>query len=364
MVSSWIFVDLQPFVDEISLVLEKLSIYHSCLDELKFASRPQRSFGEIIFFNAQKGANALRSQMKHVRGQDLVYLVLDSPSLPLGMHKEINNLLMNTNSVKGIIEKNQGIGFSVAQLRGIKERSDLLFDVELDKEYFEDFEKQIEGVSQQLSIQLKEVKCLHHSVLPRREVRFGNLKTICKYAVGDSEHSEFWDVVRRGNHQLTFLVSTENSKDLIQVLDRLILFLEKDEYEIRDIKIFHQYLKERLKDSFSLFMMLTPLHGPSVFIMDGLLLTFINGQSVGRVKLGEINKVQLRDRDRFFIISSGMMKNYAFDFKDDELLQMLKRKWKLPSHEFLQQLFFGAKINKEGQFHYYDGTCLILEMMK
>ena len=363
--SSWIFVDLESFVDKISSVLEKFSIYHTSLDELKFAARTQTGLAKIIFLNGHKGINYLKSQMKHVGEKDLIYLVIDSPSLHTGMQKEIDNLLINTNRIKGIIEKNQGIGFSVAQLRGIKERSDLLFEGESDKEYFKDFEQQIEDVSQELSAQLQEVKRLHHSLVPQREVRFGNLKTVCKYAVGDSKHSEFWDVVRRQNHQLTILLSTESSKDLMEVFDHLIAFLDQNEYEIRDIKAFHKYLKEKLRDSFSLFMMLTSWKGPSVFIIDGPLLAFINGQSVTcSAKFGELNQIQLRERDRFFIISSGMMKNYAFDFKDHELLQMLKRKWKLPTHEFLQHIFFSAKINKEGQFHYHDGTCLILEIVE
>ena len=59
-----------------------------------------------------------------------------------------------------------------------------------------------------------------------------------------------------------------------------------------------------------------------------------------------------------------MVKNYKREFRDDELLQLLKKKWQLPSHEFIQQVFLGAKINKKGPFHYYDGTTIILEVMQ
>lgn len=359
--ANWVFVDLESFVDKIASVLEKFSVYYSSLDQLKFAVRPRTDFAQIIFFNGNKGEGHLKSQMKYIGEKDLIYLVIDSTSLSSKIEGEIDHFLVNSKRVKGVIDRSQGIGFIVSQLSGIREISDLLFEVESDKEYFEDFEQRLNEVSQHISAQLKEVKQLHHLLVPQRELRFGALKTVCKYAAGDSNHSEFWDVVRVQDCQLTLLVSTESSQALTQVLDRIISFLGQDKYEIRDLKIFHQYLKEKLQDSFSIFILLTQLSGHSVLIIEGPLLAFINGQAIAPIGSGELNQVQLRGHDKFFIVSSGMVKNYTHDFKNYDLQQMLKRKWKLSSHEFLHQLFLNAKINKDGRFYYHDSTCIILE---
>ena len=360
---NWIFVDLPPFVDKIAPVLERFSVRYLSLDRLKFAMRKQANFPQIIFLNGDEGESQFKAQMKYVRKQDLVYLVIGSSDISKKRELEINKFLFSSNQIKGIIDDRQGMGFIFSQLNGIKEISDLLFEIDTDNEYFEDFEKRLEKVTQQTSMQLEKVKQLHKSLIPQKEIHFGPLKTICKYGAGDSMHSEFWDVTKTPEHQVTLLLSTESSKELTKVLGRTISFLDQTDYSKKDLKVFYQFLKEGLLEPFSLFLMLTAIGDiNSVMVVHGPLLTFVNGVEISSLTEGELNKIQLRRRDKFFIISSGMVKNYQKDFKDNELTHKLQRDWQLPTHEFIQQVFFNSKINKAGRFHHNDCTCITLEV--
>ena len=363
--ANWIFVDLRPFVDKVTPVLEKLSVYHSCSDHIEFATRQRSSSPQIVFLNGNNGESYLKAQINQTHKEDLVYLVIDSLSLSNEMEGELNRFLLNSNRVKGVINGNQGMGFVLSELNGIKEVSDMLFELDTDRDYFEDFEQRLEEIAKDASVQLKRVKKLHHSLVVPRELQFGKLRTTCKYAAGDSEHSEFWDISRTKKHQLTLLISTENSQQLTRVLDRILLFLDQKEYEKGGLKEFYQYLKQTLDQHFSLFLMLTEIEDMnSLLIIDGSFHFFINGIQVDLLEEGQVNKMQLRSGDRALIISEGMIKNYQKDFKENDLLKMLEQKWQLPVHEFTHQVFLGAKLNKEGRFHYYDSTSIILEVMR
>ena len=84
------------------------------------------------------------------------------------------------------------------------------------------------------------------------------------------------------------MLSTASSKELTTVLDRIISFLDQEDYLKKDIKIFYHYLKETLQDSFSLFIMLTQVENVNSFlIVDGPFLAFINGVPIDSIKQGE-----------------------------------------------------------------------------
>ena len=360
---NWIFVDLAPFVDKIAPVLERFSIRHLSLDRLKFAMRKQKGAPQVIFFNGDEGVAQMKAQMKYVRKQDLVYLIVGLSEVSKERELEINKFLFSSSRIKGIIDNRQGTGFIFSQLNGIKEVSDLLFEIDTDNEYFEDFEKRLEKATQQTSMQLEKVKELHRALIPRKEIHFGPLKTICKYGAGDSLHSEFWDVSKTSEHQATLLLSTESSKELTKVLSHTIAFLDRTEYSAKDLKDYYQLLRDSLLEPFSLFLMLTTVGDMnSILIAHGPRLAFVNGAEFGPLKEGELSKIQLRRRDKFFIISSGMIKNYQKDFKNDDLVRILQKEWQLPSHDLLQKVFLNSKINKKGRFHHNDCTAIILEV--
>ena len=363
--SQWIFVDLGPFVDENTSVLEKLSIHYASLEHSQLIQRKRQNSPQIIFFDASRGEQYLKEQILYLKKRDLVFLVLDSSTLLGDREGEINQFLLNSNRVKGVIDCSLGRGVVHSQLSGIKEISDLLFEIDTDEEYLNDFQQRLDELSQNMLLQLERVKKLHRKLVPRKELQIGKLKTICKYVAGDSEHSEFWDVTRTDGHQLTLLLSTENSGALIRVLDRIVTFLGQKECDTRDLKVFHEYLKENIQGRFSLFMMLTRIADmSSILVSEGHLLLFVNGTSLTTLKNGVFTKMQLREGDKFCIISSGIIKNYEKEFKYNNLLQTLQNEWQLPTHDFIQQIFLEAKVNKAGRFHYYDGTSIILEVMK
>ena len=101
----------------------------------------------------------------------------------------------------------------------------------------------------------------------------------------------------------------------------------------------------------------------SNLIVEGPLLSLVNGNEVA-IERGELSKMGLRKGDKLFIISPGMMKNYEHNFKLGELRRLLEKKWQLPVYEFINQVFLGAKIDKDGRFHYHDGTGLIFEVAR
>ena len=360
---TWIFADLKPFVDKITSVLKKLSIDYSSQSAQDFCQRKRIQSPQIIFLNGNNGKKYLQEQSQHIGQNDLIYLVL-SPSLPPDEKTEqIDLFLKEFHQCKGIIDERWPLGLISSQLRGIKKISDLLFEVDMDQDYFEDFEQRLSEVSKHLSDQLKSVKQLHRILTPQRQLQFGRLKTFCKYASGDSNHSEFWDIARTKKHQLSFLLSTESSKDLSKMLSQTISFLNEKQYNIKKITHFYQYFKMALGDSFSVFMMLTDIDTPrSTILMDAPFLSFFNGNPLEMNPPGQTTAIEMKEGDKLFVISPGMIKNYEKDFQTEELLRIIKMKWQLQSEELMDQVFLHSKINKKGPFHYHDGTCIIFEV--
>ena len=328
-----------------------------------FLAKPPPSSARIIFFNGDQGGDELKQKISQASPKDLIFLVLAPHTLSPAATREMSSLLLSCKRIKGVIDHSLQEGFIFSQLSGIKEIADLLFEVAADQEYFADFEQRLDDASTHLSVQVEQVKKLHHTLVSQVEVQFRSLKTTCKYAAGDSGCSEFWDMVRTDDQQLTLLISTENSRELAQALDSAILFLKQGHYQAKDLKLFYRELQQQLSRPFSLFLMLTKADMSSNLIVEGPLLSLVNGNEIA-IERGELSKISLRKGDKLFIISPGMMKNYEQNFKLDELRRLLERKWQLPVYEFINQVFLGAKIDKDGRFHYHDGTGLIFEVAR
>lgn len=359
--SSWIFVGLDSFVEQNAPLLERFSVRPLCFQHQDLLKKRLLGFSHIVFLAADQGGEQLSAQLACIRPQDWVYLVADLATLSED-EGELHHLLMRENKLRGVLDRSAKPGVLSTQLRGIKGVSDLLFELGTDDEYLEDFTKRLDQVTKHTSVQLERFKRLHRSLVPQRELRFGALKTICKYAAGDSNHSEFWDIARTKEQQVTLLFSSPSSQGLTRALDSIISFLDKEHYAKGDIKIFYQNLEQILGGQFSLFLMLTQVTSlSSSFMVKGPLLTLVNGVSINTPGEGTLGKIQLRGGDKFFIVSEGMVANYRDSFRDSELRRILEKKWQLSGHELTQQIFLEAKMNKDGAFHYHDGTVLIFE---
>ena len=361
--SKWIFVDLHSFVDKIASFLEGYSIYYLSLNIEEFEQRDQGIYPRILFFNGHGGVKSLVDQLKYSKEKDVICLVMDSSQFSSEQRQEIDSFLIKSRQIKGIIDLACGMGFVISSINGVKQISDFLFEEEVGREYVEHFEQRLAKVKEGMSFQLKHIRHLHRSLIPLKEYQLDLLKTVFHYRVGESHHSEFWDISQTENQQLVFLLGTKSSQALSKVLNSSIEFLQKESFRGQDIQDFYQYLQQTIKEEFSVLMMLSEKEkAESLLITNGGILFFLNGVELSSLKGGELSCLNLNNRDRLFVISSGMVKNYEKNFRKDELMRMLKKEWTMPSDHFIHQLFFRAKFNRPGRFYDHDGVAVVFEV--
>ena len=365
--SWWIFVELAPFVDRVAPVLEKYSLGYLSLSDSEFqeAKHSDQELQQILFFNANRGNDYLQEQLKTTKDGDLIYLVVQTSVLTEQEQDQLNHFLATSRSrIKGVMEAEAGLGVLISQINGIKEMGELASEIEMGQEHLEDFEKRLEGVSAHMTAQLHRVEQVHDQMVPLREFHWKGLKTVSKYAPGDSLMSEFWDVVRAEDCQVSLLLSAKDSKSLTCVLHEAISFLGRKSYGKGDLFPFYDSVKKVLGQNSCLFVMMTQMDEMNCFFMaDSPLLIYCNGQEVPFVGEGRLNQMKLTKGDRFFVLSSGMVQNYKDEMMDSELQRILKRQWQGCLKSFCRDLFFQAKCKKRGRFHHHDASCFIFEVL-
>ena len=167
----------------------------------------------IIFFNGNRGKDYLEKQFKKTHKGDLIYLVVQLASLSEAQEDDLNHFLATSApKIKGVMDAGAGLGFIISEFNGIREICELSCELDADQNYLKDFEKRLEGVSGHLTAQLERVQEIHDLIVPLREFQWKGLKTVSKYASGDSLHSEFWDIVR-GMKIVKFLIAFRSAKD-------------------------------------------------------------------------------------------------------------------------------------------------------
>lgn len=362
--SRWFFIGLDSFVDQFSSFLEKSSLPYRSLSSAEFKERKKGIYPQVLFFNGESSASLLQDQIEWTRPKDIIYLVLDSSKCEPHQLQEINSFLIQSGRIGGVVDLALGAGFVISGLRGVKKTSDLLFEEEMGKEYIEHFEQSLAKIKEEMSGQLKHVKHLHRSLVPLRKCNLGSLKTVSHYRVGESSHSEFWDIVFTKNQQLVFLLSTQDSGHLSKALGSIVEFFKEKSFNVQKIQDFYQYLKQIIQEEFSVAIMLFQEDkGEVSLVADGKVLFFLNGEEVSFIEKGKLSCLSLKSRDKLFVVSSGMVKNYDKYFKRDELMRMLKRGWNMPSDHFIHRIFFEAKLNQSSKFYDYDGVVLVFEVM-
>ena len=209
--SSWIFVDLDQFTTKAKTIFVKLSIFPESINSQSFLETDKKEAGDLVFLNGNSDVSRLESLIAKCRDKDFLFLVTNNSELTSQQEGELNRFLMKTSSIRGVIEANQGFGFLISQFNGLKELSDLKFEIETDNEYFEDFESHLNEVTRHLSSQLARVKEIHKQVVPEREITLGKISIKAKFASGENPHREFWDCVKAGNVMVYVLLSTQTS---------------------------------------------------------------------------------------------------------------------------------------------------------
>ena len=363
--SKWIFVDLEPFVDKISLLLDKFSVNYDSLTSSEFSLEKKCDFPRMIFFNANKGKEYIQKQLDQTFLGDLIYLTFNSLNLAQEEKEELNKLLLSSDKFKGVIDSTHGIGFIFAEINGIRKMSDLIFESQANDEYLQGFESKVEEMKKSISFQFERLKKLHKLIVPKKEINFGSMRTTCRYIAGSDGMSEFWDIGRTEKKQLTLILSTNGSGELGRVLGTVIDFLGSQKYGEEAMLLFYQILEKKLEEDFSLFMMCAnSRNNQCSIIARGGGPVLLNGKLIDVEKNGEIFKIQLSQGDKLFIVSSGLLDNCKKNFSKQNLFRFLTNKWSEPSYELIHQLFLSAKTNEKGRLNYSDGTCIIVEVVK
>ncbi len=361
--ATWTFLDLGSFVDKMTPVFEKLSVYYELSSKKAFFETLDKSESRVYFLDGLIALEELNNMLDQMSPRSVCYLVVDSQTMSDTQEGEINRFLISSNRVKGVIEQNQGMGFLISQFNGVKEISDLLFEVDTDQEYIDDFDKELDKVTKHLSLQLERIKKIHKDMVPKRIIEAGRIGIQCKYGAGESSHSEFWDVFVHKDQVTTVLLSTASSTSLTTVLEEVLSFMGKKNRERRDLKAFYQAINEKIEEPYSLFVMLTDINDLQSYIINiGYSHLYMNGKEVEAAEDGKISKLKFNPGDKFYICSHGMALNFEDEFRMDELETMLKRKWSLDGAEFIDELFMSSKMNKEGRFQKNDTTFMIFEV--
>ncbi len=361
--ASWIFVDLEDFTKKASPIFEKLSIFPENLGVQEFEMSGSRHGGDLVFLNGNREVSELEKGLRHSRDNDYIFLITDNRSLSPTQEGNLNRFLLSHNSVRGVIESNQGFGFLISQFNGLKEIADLKFELDADEEYIEDFESQLDEVAKHLSTQLARIKEVHKKVVPERSIKLKDLTLKCKFASGESNHAEFWDSVKTDRTLACVILSTESSTDLTMVLTDIIDFTNTLEFEKEHLKRLYNKISTTLENKFSLFILVSDTVSRKTYLIShGNQLVFLNGREVIASKDGKINKMELKTNDRFVVFSEGLIKNYDDDYRLEDLETIGRRKWELSSRDFFNEVFFNSKITNPGKFHKYDCTAMILSV--
>lgn len=360
--AAWYFVDLGEFVEKVSPIFEKLSIFREEQSSSHFKLMDPREGGDFIFFNGNEDISYLEDLLGYCRDTDYVFLITDNKNLSSEHEGNLNRFLLQKSSVRGVIESNQGFGFLISHFNGLKEMADLRFELSTDEEYIDDFEQQLNDLSKHLSAQLSRIKEIHRNVVPERSLVHKDFTLKCKFASGEQKHSEFWDAIKTERHLVNVILSTKNSSELTKVLTDVIDFTNIVEYKKENLKELLNKV-ESVLEGFSLFVMVTDVYSKKTYlIVHGNFLVYLNGREVIASRDGKINKISFQEGDKFTVFSEGLIKNYDEEYRLEELETIGKRNQGKSSRDFFNQVFFNSKINNEGRFHVNDCTALILEV--
>lgn len=360
--ASWYFVGLKEFTRKNKPIFDKLSIVAESLEEEQL-DRKSANGPALVFIDGMVDIERIDEIVSRSSDLDHIYLVINTRNMSNQAEGELNRFLLKYKRIKGVIDGNQGYGFLISQFNGLKEIADLMFELETDQEYINDFEEQLDGITKHLASQLSRIKEVHKKVVPIRTLKANNLELSCKYSSGETGHSEFWDAVKTDSQIMFVLISTDESNQLTSVLSDIIEFVNLKHFNKEDLKALDERISKSLSDRYSLFTMLIDLTDLRSYIVNkGTQLIYINGREVIATNDGKISKLQLNPKDKFAVFSKGLILNYEEEFKIEDLEVYGKRRWELSIREFFNEVFFHSKLTNEGKFHKNDCISMVIEV--
>lgn len=248
----------------------------------------------------------------------------------------------------------------------------------IDAEEIKDLNKNLGLLVSKVEQEMFRLKRMHHSLMPRREQIFTNVKVQSKFATGESAGGEFFDIIEDKQKLIIFLgasnsyLTSSMSSSIFSQVKELSEFnlgtFENIVFSVQSMLASLQQSNKKKTLTYDLFLAVLDLKDLSmtgVNFGNHVLITSA-GQLVGTNEfpvdkgLAKTASFQLKLNrgEEVALISSGIKKNSKEYLKDRNYLEFIKEKLSKEPQEFFDEIYFELRKSASSEFLAHDASLI------
>lgn len=280
-----------------------------------------------------------------------------------------------SNNCLGLIDLSLPASSSQIILNSIAKYIDSDADL-IDADEIKDLNKYLGQMVVKVEHEMFRLKKLHHSLMPRREQVFTNLKVQSKFATGESPGGEFFDIFEDHQKMVIFLgasnsylTSSMSSSIFAQIKGLTDFSVKSFEVVVSSVAQMLQNLQQSNKKkvlTYDLFFAVIDLKslsmtginfGKHVLISNKNQMVPSNEYPVEKSFINNaLFELKLGRGEELALISAGIRKNSKDYLKDQNYLEFIKEKLAKSPQEFFDEVFFELRKSASSEFLAHDAS--------